>query len=353
MQKYIEIILQLIKKRILKLDKQIIDQILRIIEKKIYKISRTPLYIILLYIIGILLFNLSGRKFKQLKPEIVDEFSIGIYEGSSPFHLKPSTKVRNPIISAINVEDASVGYVADPFMIYKGHKWQIFFEIFNNDKMKGEIAFAESIDAITWEYKGIVLKENFHLSYPYVFHWNEEIYMIPESKQNSEVRLYKAINYPLHWVYVKCLITGKYVDSSILRYESRWWLFSCTEDNTLRLFWADDLMGKWHEHPKSPIVRNDSRAARPAGRILQNKENLIRFSQDSRRFYGEQIFAFNITELTTSNYVENLYSNNSILSGTGFGWNQRCMHHIDAYQNGHDSWLACVDGGRRRIIFDR
>jgi hypothetical protein len=36
-----------------------------------------------------------------------------------------------------------------------------------------------SRDAFSWTYQGVVLREQFHLSYPYVFRWNEEIFLIP------------------------------------------------------------------------------------------------------------------------------------------------------------------------------
>lgn len=46
-----------------------------------------------------------------------DIWSIGIYEGESPFELKPAQGVTNPVLTAESVTDAKADYVADPFVI--------------------------------------------------------------------------------------------------------------------------------------------------------------------------------------------------------------------------------------------
>ncbi len=46
---------------------------------------------------------------------------------------------------------------------------------------QGDIGLAVSGDGRTWTYRGIVLDEAFHLSFPYVFEWNGAVYLVPES----------------------------------------------------------------------------------------------------------------------------------------------------------------------------
>ena len=59
--------------------------------------------------------------------------------------------------------------------------WYLFFEVMNSKSGKGEIGLAISKDCRAWTYQNIVLKEEFHLSYPYVFESDGDYYMIPES----------------------------------------------------------------------------------------------------------------------------------------------------------------------------
>ena len=136
---------------------------------------------------------------------------------------------------------------------------------------QGDIGLATSNDGLSWTYKQVVLDEPFHLSYPYVFKWKNDYYMLPESRQAKSVRLYKAVDFPTKWSFVGTLLNGSYGDPSIFRYAGRWWIFSETSPkryDILRLYYADDLMGPWTEHPESPIIMGDANIARPGGRVL-------------------------------------------------------------------------------------
>lgn len=114
-------------------------------------------------------------------------------------------------------------------------------------------------------------------------------------------------------------------------------------NDTLRLFFADDLMGLWQEHPKSPLIEGNGHIARPAGRVLAHDEMIIRYAQDCDPVYGNQVRAFEITELTTTSYREQEVKDNPVLTGSGSGWNESGMHHIDPHLE-EGRWIACVDG---------
>ena len=194
-----------------------------------------------------------------------------------------------------------------------------------------------------------MLSEPFHLSYPYVFSWENEYYMIPESHQAGSVRVYKATSFPWRWALVGVMLQGPHlVDASIFRFDSSWWLFvGAGEENhhdTLRLYYAGDLSGPWREHPKSPIIDGNARAARPAGRALVLDGKVIRFAQDCYPRYGTQVRAFEITALTASDYQEREVERSPVLAPGCGGWNGWGMHHVDAHRLQHGKWLACVDG---------
>jgi hypothetical protein len=116
------------------------------------------------------------------------------------------------------------------------------------------------------------------------------------------------------------------------------------QHDSLRLYFAEDLMGPWIEHPASPIVEGDARKARPAGRVLVLADKIIRFAQNCVPAYGTQVRAFEISALTTRDYVETENQNSPILTASGKGWNETGMHHIDPHLLGEGQWLACVDG---------
>ncbi len=85
-------------------------------------------------------------------------------------------------------------------------------------------------DGQTWEYGSIVLREPFHLSYPFVFQEESDMYMIPETNKASQVRLYVASRYPDRWVLARVLLAERrYVDSILIKHQGHWYLFTCVE----------------------------------------------------------------------------------------------------------------------------
>jgi len=154
-------------------------------------------------------------------------WSIGIYTGDSPFELQPAAGVINPVLSSHDVADMAADCVADPFMIHVGGTWYMFFEALNRDIGRGVIALATSSDAIHWSYRGVVLEEPFHLSYPHVFEWQGEYMMVPETLKAGSVRLYKASFFPDSWAFAGDLINTSGADPSPFHYRGKWWMFLC------------------------------------------------------------------------------------------------------------------------------
>ena len=283
----------------------------------------------------------------------VDRWSIGIYTGDSPYNFKPAENARNPVLMARNITDRKAVFVADPFMVKEGDTWHMFFEVVNAGTYKADIGLAESRDGLRWKYRQIVLSEPFHLSYPYVFKLEDDYFMLPETIKAGGIRLYRAAEFPLRWSFVKELIHGNYTDSSIFRHEGRWWIFTTGErqgdfkNDLLRLFYAQDLLGEWTEHPKSPVIRDNMHIARPGGRVLSINGRVVRYAQDDDPVYGTGVRAFDITKLTPTEYEEKVCSVDPVLKPNGIGWSRSGMHTIDPHFIGEGRWLACVDGNSR------
>jgi len=302
------------------------------------------------FISGVYVGNSRGIPFVTKQ----EKWSIGIYMGESPFNFVSPENITNPILTAKDVTDVPADFVADPFMTKDNSTWYMFFEVMNSETHQGDIGLAISNDGLNWIYKQIVLDESFHLSYPYVFKWKNEYYMIPESYQANSIRLYEAVDFPTQWLFVGTLIYGNYVDSSIFRYDGRWWIFAETNpegNNILRLYYAEDLMGPWIEHPESPIIEGDTNIARPGGKVLVFDGRIVRYAQDDDPTYGNQVRAFEITELTTLSYEEKEVPQNPTLKTSGTSWNTDGMHHIDPHQIDENKWIACVDGYKQSFGF--
>lgn len=275
----------------------------------------------------------------------INDRSIGIYlsESSEPINFS-GENLSNPVLTKSDILDVQAEYIADPFLIYDNSTFYMFFEIYSSITFKGNIGLAESNDGFNWTYKQIVLDESFHLSYPCVFKYNNEYYMIPETAATHSIRLYKAHDFPYNWSFEKTLINGRdFVDSTIFYYNYTWWLFTETiNDYSLHLYFSDSPLDTWIEHPRSPIISQDANISRPGGNVILYDNRIFRYAQDDYPSYGNQVWAFEITELTKEDYHEKRISDKPILKGYN-NWNELGMHQISICKI-DNKWIAAVDG---------
>ncbi len=281
-------------------------------------------------------------------PGAPSEYSIGILTGPAPFDVQDSIKRQaDPVLRSADIKDLATAYVADPFLFPHNNRWYMFYELLQASPRRGRIAWAESDDGRNWSHRGLALVEPFHMSFPFIFEWEGDIYMLPESNEIGEVRLYKADHFPSEWSLASVLVTGIYVDSAILRHDGRWWLFSSSLDSrNLHLFYSDELLHGWTEHPQSPVVQNDIHRARPAGRVISYDDRLWRVGMDCWPRYGHATRLLEIMELTTSTYVQREAENSPVIAAGLFSWARLGMHHYDVwpYLDGKESWIMVVDG---------
>jgi hypothetical protein len=275
----------------------------------------------------------------------VQDWAIGMCAGRSPFDLGPAPGTANPVLTRRSVDDVRAGFVADPFLVEAGGAWHVFFEVFDLDRGKGEIAHADSPDGRSWSYRGVVLREPFHLSYPFVFEWDGAHFMIPETLGAGEVRLYEAAPFPGTWRPAARLVAGNLADPTLLHHDGHWWLFGCgrhRHNDDLRLYHSPSPTGRWAEHPASPVVRGDPSRARPGGRPVVAGGTVVRFGQDCSAGYGAGVRAVPVTELTVDRYAER--PGVTPFTGPPEPWSAGATHHVDVGARPDGTWFGCFDG---------
>jgi len=200
---------------------------------------------------------------------------------------------------------------ADPFLWKHQGKYYIFVEEKYFTAQHGHISCITLNDQLNMETIQVVLQRPYHLSYPFLFVHNNQLYMMPETLENRAIELYRCVGFPHQWEFCKTLIPNiPAVDATLTQKDGKWWLFANVQDehgstwNTLHLFSSDDpLSDLWEPHPQNPIVKDDS-SARPAGYIFRENGSLIRPSQDCRKRYGYATNFMHITLLNETNYAE-------------------------------------------------
>ncbi|MBD0296279.1 MAG: hypothetical protein ICV84_13935 [Flavisolibacter sp.] len=206
---------------------------------------------------------------------------------------------------------------ADPFVISQDNRHYIFLEELLFKTKKGHISVIELDDQGNVLKYGKALERPYHLSYPFVFKYDEQYYMLPETGENKTIELYKCVSFPYQWEFVMNLMEGFHnADATLLYHENKWWLFCCIDStgrevgmlDELHLFFSDDLFTKnWQPHPCNPIDTN-TKTARPAGNIFIHENEMYRPSQDCSGSYGKAINFNRIIRLSETEYEEETVS---------------------------------------------
>ena len=203
---------------------------------------------------------------------------------------------------------------ADPFVLYKNEKYYIFLEEFLNSKNKGHLSVITVDKNENYTEPIKFLERDYHLSYPSIFEFQNELYLIHGTTHNSKsyVELFKCEDFPLKWKHDRKLINDiPLVDTTMFFYNKKWWIFACKAENDgtsqsteLMLFYSDNpLSDNWISPPMNPII-SDIRKARPAGKIFEMDNKIIRPAQNCFELYGNG-FSFNeIIKLNENEYEE-------------------------------------------------
>lgn len=234
---------------------------------------------------------------------------------------------------------------ADPFLFEHGGRHHLFLEDVAPGTGRGVISHVEIRAGRPGAGPPVpVLEEVHHLSYPFVFAYAGSIYMIPETAQASQIRLYRASSFPSEWELDRVLVDDIVAaDATVFEADGRWWMFASvggfgtTLGDELHLFLADTPLGPWIPHVENPVV-SDIRSGRPAGAVLRDGDRLVRPAQDGSRRYGWAVSLREIVVLTEDGYEEReigrLESRN--VSGA------RAVHTY-----GRDSRFEVIDARRR------
>ena len=201
---------------------------------------------------------------------------------------------------------------ADPFIVRRAGANVIFFEEYEFARGKAHIAALVGTGEGGFSYAGPVLRTPYHLSFPFVFEYQGQLYMCPETHAARRIELWRCVSWPLEWCFEKVLMDGVCAcDSMLAERGGRWWLLTNLERDgagdlcrELHVFHADSpLAERWTPLEANPVVTGASRA-RNAG-LLQRDGKLYRLAQ-AQGFdrYGRALGLYEVTHLSPEGYAE-------------------------------------------------
>lgn len=227
--------------------------------------------------------------------------------------------IKSPIQNVIEKEieneiewfprtDTSSSFIADPFGCEINGEKYIFFEEYMHEKGKGRISFVRYDDGFESSPE-VALEEPFHISYPYLFTHEGDVYAVPETNDIREIRLYR-VREPSDWVHEATILSDVPAsDPTVIKHKDYWWMFYTSHGEglshltDLRIQYSSDLTGEWKAHGQNP-VKNDCRSARPGGTPFNCESELYRPAQYCAGEYGEKVVLNRVTELSPGTFSE-------------------------------------------------
>ena len=203
-------------------------------------------------------------------------------------------------------------FLADPFVFEENDTNYIFVEDMFFKDNKGRISVIK-IDGENYEFLGVVLEEDFHLSFPFIFRDGNDIYMIPESHENSDIRLYKCIEFPHEWRFEQTLMSGvSAADTMMIHKEDKWFMLTniCSlglndHQSELHIYYSDNLKSSsWSPIKSGNPVIFDSNKGRNGG-LFYHKDKIYRINQvHGQAHYGKSFDINEIITLSKNEYKE-------------------------------------------------
>jgi hypothetical protein len=206
---------------------------------------------------------------------------------------------------------------ADPFVIFANDVYHVFIEE-KQSHLPGAISLLcfSSQGQLLDGFPQQVLKEPFHLSYPFVFKHENDYFLLPEMAEAGKLVLYKSTYFPYQWEPYFVMLDGiSLYDPTLVYHENKWYLFGTQKlekgdsaDMYLHIYYADALTGSWKPHMGNPLKQTVC-GSRPAGRFFQENGRLIRPAQNGAPKYGYSICFYEVEILSPTEYKERFISN--------------------------------------------
>ena len=225
-----------------------------------------------------------------------------------------NTPWRHAILrKGIQIKNPPNRFFADPFVVTKNDKTICYVEDYCYVQKKACITAIEFINGQNYSILGPVIEEPFHMSFPFLFEYQQELYMVPETAQSNSVRLYKCVDFPLKWEYQKDILSNvSVVDSMIFNFDGKWWLLcnmgiggQSDRSSTLMAFYSENpLSDDWTAHELNPLSF-DSNISRNGGILDANSRYPIRSRQrQGFNLYGESLTLAKIKDLAPVSFSE-------------------------------------------------
>ncbi len=209
------------------------------------------------------------------------------------------------------LETPGGGWCADPFLLENDGRLYVFCEYFEQSGNRGAIAAGELIGGRLVDLR-VVIRNEYHMSYPCVFRHGGACYMVPETADGGRIDLYRAVELPYAWQLDSTLAKDiRCADITVFEHEGLLYAIGfklAGRRNKICVFRLDMTV----KSLETICEIDDSGEGRPAGSIILRDGALLRPAQVSIRKYGESIQFKEILSIAKGSFLE---QTRSVLEG--------------------------------------
>ena len=199
-------------------------------------------------------------------------------------------------------DDRSWNFKADPFFLESENS--ILIERFNYLIGRGKLA-KYSFDSKNL--MNINTNSKIHISYPCVFEYGKQTYVIPEAAQSNAIKIYKKNNDESLSLVNTVVDNFAGIDPTIVEHNGMWYIFSTDgsigSNSFLHIFYAEDPLSNWSEHKLNPVKIN-TQNSRGGGAIFKEGASIIRPTQNCYPSYGTSLLFNKIVNLSPHEFKE-------------------------------------------------
>lgn len=187
------------------------------------------------------------------------------------------------------VNNPSWGYAADPFLVEDNGKVYIFAELFDQREGKASLGYCIINENKCTKWK-VILKEKFHMSYPFIFKLKGQWVICPESSGDKAVFLYRCVEFPDKWEKTNPFITDMDCsDTTFLNSDGIYYGVTCLfHENPMKLLLFKYENGNVIFSDENPITVGGE-LSRSGGSFFNVGSKTYRVSQDCSCEYGKSL----------------------------------------------------------------
>lgn len=183
-----------------------------------------------------------------------------------------------------------------------------------------------------------------HLSFPFLFMHEGEVYAMPESAAAQELSIFCWKETEQRWKKIATPLSGVAAADSVIFEEGGYFWIAYTDANlgawdNLNLIYASSLTGSWRPHAANPVIRG-LQHSRCGGTPFRKDGKLYRPAQDCTKRYGGALRIMRITECS----IESFREEEATQIQPAHGKNPHGFHHLSAWGD------KCLVDGKRMMF---